>query len=207
MDRIYGEKRIKPVSFNVIKESVNTAYKSSCPYKCCIGKERQYYDNDTPQIEKMYIILKQHGVEEGLIQIFELMPNYIYLYRDVLRYYKIQQSFTPVPKDHKMIRDVYNIIWSMKTDHYDATSWVQRGVQQIHKTLPDHCQYIMYAILQIRTKLGPNSCLLGRLYTRNRLAFYEWMYEKMENLGHIPRTRWSGRDHKIPPDAGGLFPI
>ena len=152
-------------------ECINNINKSCCIYVCCIGHERLYSNPDLTPIENssnfeiIYKTLKIHGIEEGLIRTFELMPECVKLYRDVVKYYELRQLTEPVPKDHDKINSIYKIFWSKQSTE-PTVEWVHRGVRQVHRSMPGHTFLIPIAIIRLRMKLGKESYLLSILHKR-----------------------------------------
>ena len=150
-------------------------YKSCCIHACCIGYEKKYSNSkpieNSTNFENIYKILKEHGIEEGLIRTFEQMPQCIDMYRDVIKYYKRKQGMEPPPKEHDKIDSIYNIIWLNKTTQHPV-EWVHTGIIHVYKEMPNHLHLISVAIIRLRRKLGKKSLLLSRLHTKCVLEFY-----------------------------------
>jgi hypothetical protein len=184
MEKVYALRtrtEDKPIEDEV--KHICGIYKSCCFYACCIGHERQYsnthpIDNNT-DFEKIYKILKAHGIEEGLIRTFEQMPKSVAMYRDVVTYYKLKQVMEPRPKDHDKINRIYNVILLNKTTEEHVVEWVYTGIKHVHKEMPKHVHLIAVAIIRLRRKLGKKSLLLSRLHARSAMEFFD---------SHSPQT-------------------
>ena len=189
MEKVYAERtrsvyaertrsEDKPIEDEV--KHICAIYKSCCFYTCCIGHERQYSNTqpieNSKDFEKIYIILKTHGMEEGLIRTFEQIPKCVAMYRDVVTYYKLKQAMEHEPKDHNKINRIYNIILSSKTTEDHPVEWAFKGIKRVRKEMPKDTHLVGVAIIRLRRKLGKKSLLLSRLHARSGLEFFDSHY-------------------------------